>query len=133
MRRPNALQWLGYCFGAGLPPELDSWVLHDTTCPTWALRQVARTLLLLAPLIVLVLLLPPGPFWIRGMAALGGVAMSLIYALGYIVEATENRLAKAGYPAGTGERIRADRAGRVNSDAVARRRQKMFERMDRRR
>ncbi|HEX2903170.1 MAG TPA: DUF5313 family protein [Jatrophihabitans sp.] len=131
-RRPSAWQWLKYLFGAGLPPELHAWVLHDTTCRTWALRQAGRTVLMLSPLILAVLLVPPGPFWIRGMAAFGGVIMSLIYSIGYAVEAAENRLVKAGYPAGTGERLRAERAERVGAEATARRRQKMFERIERR-
>lgn len=130
--RPNAWQWLRYLFGAGLPPELREWVLHDVTCPTWALRQAGRTLLMLSPLIAVVLLVPPGPFWIRAMAAFGGVIMSFIYSIGYVVEATENRLVKAGYPAGTGERIRAVRSEKLGAEATARRREKMFDRIERR-
>ena len=132
MSRPNPWQWLKYLLGAGLPPQLNEWVLRDTTSRTWALRQAARTLLLLAPLIVLVLWLPPGPFWIRAMAAFGGVIMSLIYSIGYAVEAAEHRLVKAGYPAGTGERLRAERSERSGAEATARRREKMFDRIERR-
>jgi hypothetical protein len=62
----------------------------------------------------------------------GGVIMGLIFALGYLVETTEHRLVKAGYPVGTGERVRAERQNRDRSEAVARRREKMFARMDRR-
>lgn len=131
-RRPTPWQWLKYLFGADLPAELCEWVLYDTTGPTWALRQAGRTVLMLSPLILAVLILPPGPFWIRAMAAFGGVIMSLIYSLGYAVEAAENRLVKAGYPAGTGERRRAARAERTGAEATARRRAKMFERIERR-
>ena len=67
------------------------------------------------------------------MAAFGGVIMSLIYSIGYAVEAAENRLIKAGYPAGTGERLRARRSERAGAEATARRREKMFERIERRR
>jgi Family of unknown function (DUF5313) len=130
--RPTPWQWLKYLFGAALPPELHAWVLHDVTCPTWALRQAGRTALMLSPLIVAVLVLPPGPFWIRGMAAFGGLIMSLIYSIGYVVEASENRLVKAGYPAGTGERIRAERSEQAGAAATARRRQRMFDRIERR-
>lgn len=59
--------------------------------------------------------------------------MGLIYALGYLVETTEHRLVKAGYPVGTGERMREQRQTRERSTAVTRRREKMFDRMDRRR
>lgn len=76
--------------------------------------------------------MPPGPFWIRAVAALGGVLMGLIYSLGYIVETTEHRLVKAGYPVGLAERLRGQRDSQARTIAVARRRQKMFERMDRR-
>jgi len=131
-RRPSVWQWVRYLFGARLPADLSEWVLHDVTCRTWALRQTARTLLILLPLVLVVLLVPPGPFWIRAMAAFGGVIMSLIYSLGYVVERGENRLEKAGYPAGTGERIRALRSERSGAAATARRRERMFDRIERR-
>jgi hypothetical protein len=131
-RRPSPWQWLRYSVGAGLPPDLKQWVLHDVTCRTWALRQVMRSLLVVSPLVVLLLAFVPGPFWIRGMSALGGIIMSLIFALGYLVETTEHRLVKAGYSAGAGEEIREQRATGQRSAATARRRQKMFDRIDKR-
>ena len=57
----------------------------------------------------LVLLFVPGPFWIRGMAALGGLFLGLIFSIAYMTETTENRVKKAGYPAGSAQRVR-DRA-----------------------
>lgn len=132
-RRPGPLRWCWYSLGGSLPSRFDGWVLHDITCRTWALRQVLRSLLVLSPLIAVVLIVPPAPLWIRALSALGGVIMALIFSVGYIVETTEHRLKKAGYPVGTGERIRAERSTSNRTDAVARRRQKMFDRMDRRR
>jgi len=132
-RRPTPWQWLRYSVGGGLPEELSEWVLHDTTCRSWALRQVARSLLVISPLIVVLLVLIPGPFWIRALSALGGVLMSLLYSLGYLVETTEHRLVKAGYPAGTGAAVRDGRAGDHDAAATARRREKMYQRMDKRR
>jgi hypothetical protein len=132
VRRPTPWQWLRYSLGAGLPEELSEWVLHDTTCSTWALRQVVRSLLVVSPLVVVLLVFIPGPFWIRALSALGGVLMSLIYALGYLVETTEHRLVKAGYPAGTGEALRQNRAVGQRSAATERRREKMFQRLDKR-
>ena len=35
------------------------------------------------------------------MAALGGVAMGLVFSVAYMTETTEHRLVQAGYPAGT--------------------------------
>ncbi|SDC90396.1 hypothetical protein SAMN05660690_2852 [Geodermatophilus telluris] len=104
--RPGVLRWLGYAMGAGLPPRHRTWVLHDTTTGTWVLRHVARSLAQLAVPIALVLLLVPGPFWIRGVAALGGLILGLAFSIAYMPEATENRVKKAGYPPGTAQAVR---------------------------
>src|SRR6185312_16595006 len=53
--RPDPLRWLWYSFGGGLPPRYREWVLHDVTTRSWALRQALRSLLMVAPLVVLVL------------------------------------------------------------------------------
>ncbi|MEO6501544.1 MAG: DUF5313 family protein [Jatrophihabitantaceae bacterium] len=132
-RRPNPWQWLRYSLGAKLPPELSEWVLHDTTCQTWALRQVVRSVLVISPMIVVLLAFIPGPFWIRALSALGGLLMSLIYSLGYLVETAEHRLVKAGYPAGAGAAVRQGRTVDDRSAATQQRREKMFQRMENRR
>jgi hypothetical protein len=130
--RPSVARWVGYAYGAGLPARNRAWVLFDTTSHTWALRHVTRSLLQLAPLVAVVLLAVPGPFWIRAMSAGGGVAMGQIYSLGYMVETTEHRLVKAGYPVGTGERVREQAATAARASGTAQRRAKMMARMDRR-
>ena len=109
--RPGALRWLWYSMGGALPARHASWVLHDTSTRTWALRHVLRSLVQLAIPIALVLLFVPGPFWIRGMAALGGVLLALFFSLGYMTETLENRVVRAGYPAGAAQAAR-DRAAR---------------------
>ncbi|MEX5719976.1 DUF5313 family protein [Geodermatophilus maliterrae] len=121
-QRPGVLRWLGYAMGAGLPARNHTWVLFDTTTRTWVLRHVARTLVQLAVPVALVLLLVPGPFWIRGLAALGGLILGLAFSIAYMPEATENRVKKAGYPAGTAQALR-DRAseGREARDSERRR------------
>ncbi|MCV2489593.1 DUF5313 domain-containing protein [Geodermatophilus sp. YIM 151500] len=101
VRRPGPHRWLWYAFGGRLPDRYRGWVLHDTSTRTWALRHVARSLLQMAVPIALVLWLLPGPFWIRGMAVLGGVLLGLIFSLAYMPETTENRVVRAGFPAGT--------------------------------
>jgi hypothetical protein len=128
--RPNPAQWLWYSLGGSLPARLSPWVLHDTTCRTWWLRQVIRSLLVVAPLVFVLLVFVPGPFWIRAMSSLGGIIMGLIFSLGYMVETTEHRLVKAGYPVGTGEQQRGSRTEGNRADAVARRRERMFDRLD---
>jgi hypothetical protein len=132
-RRPTVWQWLRYSVGARLPEDLAEWVLYDTTCRSWALRQVARTVLVISPLIVVLLVFIPGPFWIRALSALGGLLMSLLYSLGYLVETTEHRLVKAGYPAGTGAAVRQRQTADHRSTATTRRRERMFQRLENRR
>ena len=112
VQRPGPLRWFWYALGGALPARFSTWVLHDTTTRTWALRHVARSMAQLALPIGLVLVLVPGEFWIRGMAAFGGVLLGLFFSLAYMPETTENRVKRAGYPAGTATAAR-DRAARV--------------------
>jgi hypothetical protein len=109
IRRPGVHWWLWYALGGGIPARYSAWVLHDTTVRTWALRHVARALVQLALPIALVLLLVPGAFWIRAMAALGGLMLGMFFSIAYMPETTENRVVRAGYRAGTAtaERERA--------------------------
>ena len=131
-RRPSVRQWLWYSAGGRLPAELSDWVLHDTTCRTWTLRQVVRSLLAISPLVLVLLVFVPGPLWIRALSALGGVVMSLLYSLGFVSETAEHRLVKAGYPAGTGAAVRQRRSVENRTAATELRRQKMFQRLERR-
>ena len=106
LHRPGPLRWLGYALGAGLPERHRAWVLHDTTTSTWGQRHVLRAVVQMAVPIALVLLLVPGPFWIRGMTALGGLLLGLIFSVAYMTETTENRVKKAGFPPGTAQAVR---------------------------
>ena len=110
-RRPGVLRWLWYAMGGALPARFSPWVLHDTSTRTWMVRHLLRSLVQLAVPIALVLILVPGPFWIRGMAALGGIFLALFFSLGYMTETLENRVKRAGYPAGSAQAAR-DRAAR---------------------
>jgi hypothetical protein len=106
LRRPDPVRWIWYALGGGLPARFSPWVLHDTTTRTWALRHVLRSFVQLSVPIALVLIFVPGEFWIRGMAALGGVFLGLFYSLAYMPETTEGRVVRAGYPSGTATVIR---------------------------
>ena len=86
-------------------------MLHDTTTRTWALRHILRAAVQLGVPIGLVLLLVPGEFWIRGMAALGGILLALFFSTAYMPETTENRVKRAGYPAGTAKPRGTQRPG----------------------
>ena len=49
---------------------------------------------------------PPAPLPLRLAAAGGGIFLALIFSLAYMPETTENRVVKAGYPAGTATSVR---------------------------
>ena len=121
LRRPAPHRWLWYALGGALPARHRTWVLHDTTTPTWWLRHVLRAFAQLAVPVAAVLLLVPGAFWIRAMAALGGVLLGLIFSLAYMNETTENRVVRAGYPAGTASEAR-ERAALVRQQRDSERR-----------
>jgi hypothetical protein len=113
-------------------------VLRDTTVSTWWLRHLIRMLVQLAVPIAVVLLLLPAPWGLRAACAGGGVALALIFSLAYMPEVTENRVIKAGYPAGTAAAVR-ERAAKLRdqrdserrSAAAARRAARYRERMGR--
>ena len=104
--RPAPHRWLWYALGGRLPRRNRGWVLHDTTTSTWWLRHVARTFVQMAVPIALVLTVLPAPWGLRAAAAGGGIFLALIYSLAYMAEATENRVVKAGYRAGTAQAVR---------------------------
>ncbi|MGY2002102.1 DUF5313 family protein [Blastococcus sp. SYSU DS1024] len=108
--RPAPHRWFWYALGGGLPERHRGWVLHDTTTSTWWARHVARTLVQLAVPIALVVAFLPAPLGLRLAVAGGGIFLGLIFSLAYMPETTENRVVKAGYPAGTATAAR-ERAG----------------------
>jgi hypothetical protein len=87
-------------------------VLADTTRRTWIVRHLLRAVVQVAPLIAVCLLVPPVPLAYRLSAALGGLAIALIFSMAFMTETIEHRAAKAGYPPGTAARVRAKRAER---------------------
>lgn len=110
-RRPTPLQWVWYALGGRLPRELSPWVLADTTGRTWILRQLARAVVQMLPLVALCLLVPV-PLVYRVAAAAGGLLLGMLFSLAFMTETIEHRVAKAGYPPGTAARVRAERAER---------------------
>jgi hypothetical protein len=103
---PGPLQWLWYAFGGGLAPRYRDWVLHDATAPTWWLRQLVRSMVQALPVAVVVALLIPGSPGIKLMAAAGGMAVAAFYVLGFVDEAVERRVVKAGFPYGYAKEMR---------------------------
>ena len=104
--RPGPLRWLWYAMGGGLPPRYREWVLSDATRDSWRLRQFGRAFVQMAPVAVLIMLLVPGPLWIRLAAILLGWLVGLQYALYFVDDAVERRVLKAGYPVGAAQAAR---------------------------
>jgi hypothetical protein len=100
---------LWYAAGGRLPSAYREWVLHDLTCRTWPLRHLLRLLAQLVPIAVVLLVLIPGPMWVRVMSVGCGSLVGLSYSFVFLYEATEHRACKAGYPHGTAARVRTER------------------------
>ena len=130
--RPTVLQWIRYVFTGRLPARLDEWVLHDTTCRTWLLRHIARFLVQLSPAIAAVLLFLPTSLLIRFGCVAAGIAASVFFSFGYVVEMAEHRAENAGYPRGTAERAREQRAQDAQRRGAAMRRERAAARLARR-
>jgi hypothetical protein len=131
-RRPGPVRWVGYAFGAGLPAEYSEWVYHDVTSRSWVLRHLGRGLLQLAPVLAAVAILMPGPVWIRVVAIAAGTPMAMVFCLAYMVETTDHRLTKAGYPSGVAESVRKRRSIDAQATANAARRERIAARRARR-
>ncbi|MBN6041900.1 DUF5313 family protein [Amycolatopsis sp. 195334CR] len=105
--RPNPVLWLWYALGGRLPDRHREWVLHDVTAKTWILRHGARSTVLILPLVSVWLLLP-GPLGLRLSLVLMAALVGYFYSFAYVEESGEHRLAKHGYPRGTGRQLRAE-------------------------
>ena len=77
--------------------------------PHLAAASPARLVAQLAPVAIVLVLLLPGPLWIRVMGALGGSLVGLFYSFVFLYEATEGRATKAGYPHGKLHEVRNER------------------------
>jgi hypothetical protein len=109
LRHPGPVHWLWYAVGGRLPAAYRQWVLYDVTCRTWPLRHLVRLLVQVVPVAVVLVVLIPGPLWVRLMAVVGGSLVGLSYSFVFLYEATENRAWKAGYDHGTAARVREER------------------------
>lgn len=117
MKRPDPVRWLWYAYGGTLAPRYRDWVLHDLTCRTRWLRQLARTTAVLVPFVVVGLLLA-GTGWIVWTAALGGLGLAMVYALSYIDQYAENRLTKHGFPPGTFQQVMSESHHEVEAERL---------------
>jgi hypothetical protein len=122
VRRPNPLWWFWYALGGKLPQRYSAWVLRDTTTRTWVGRHMIRAVVQMSVPIGLVLIFLPGEFWIRGMAALGGLLLGMFFSVAYMPEAVEHRVKQAGYPVGTATVLREEAARVREAEESTRRR-----------
>ena len=122
--RPGPLRWLGYAIGGGLPARNSSWVLYDTTCSTWIVRHLFRSLVLLAvPIVAVAVFLPASP-GVRLLIALTAGGCGLMFQVVHTIETTERRVIKAGFVPGTAEATRHQRSVDAQRTANERRRER---------
>ena len=119
-KRPGALRWLWYAFGGGLPARYREWVLHDVSCDTWMLRHFIRAFVQMSLVAVPVVLLVPGPLWIRLAAILLGWLVGLQYAMYFVDGSVERRVRRAGYPPGAAQAARDELHAEERAAAAAR-------------
>jgi hypothetical protein len=132
VRRPGAFRWLWYAIGGSLPSRYDEWVLHDTTCRTWLLRHVVRSLIVLSVPVAMVIAFLPTSVGLSMLTALAAGGSGLMFMLVHTIEATERRAIRAGYPGGTAEATRAQRSADTQRSANAARRERAAARAARR-
>lgn len=130
-QRPGPLRWLWYAIGGGLPSRYSAWVLHDTTTGTWIVRHIARSLILLAVPVLLVIFLLPASTGIKLLIALTAGGCGLMFQLVHTIETTERRAIRAGFSPGTAEATRHQRA--VNTQRLANERRRVRNEARRRR
>lgn len=81
-----------------------------------------RGLVQLVVPVVAVLVFIPTSFPIRVLTAIAAAGPAMMISIGYLIETTENRLIKAGYPAGYGELVRKERAAKSQYEESLRKR-----------
>lgn len=120
MLRPGPLRWLWFAVGGGLAPRHREWVLHDATCRTWQLRHFARVAVQVSLVTPIILLVVPGPLWVRLLSTLLGWLVALRYGLFIMDGSVEHRVCKAGYPPGTVQRVRDEATSEERAAAALR-------------
>lgn len=117
--RPNPARWVWYALGGTLPERHREWVRHDLTSRTWALRHLARSTVLIAPLAAVWWLLP-GSVGLHLALSLLACVVGYFYSFAYATEGADHRLVKHGFPPGTFAAVRAETTRETDELARAR-------------
>jgi hypothetical protein len=97
--RPNLFQWVGYACGRKLPDSMRDWVGEDLTGDWAGPRHIWRSLVPFLPIFGLMLLLVPGPLWLRGAMVLLMTILAVVFSAAYMKQNRVSRLVKHGLPA----------------------------------
>jgi len=108
VKRPDPVRWLWYAVGGRLPSRYSTWVLHDLTGRTWAVRHIVRALVQVSPFAAALLIFIPGSMGVRLAAVTAGLLLGLLYSCAYMYEIAEHRVAQAGYEVGTAQAVREE-------------------------
>lgn len=125
--RPGVLRWLWYAVSGRIPRSYRVWVLYDLTCRTWPLRQLAKLLVPLIPVVGVLLAVLPGPMSLRVIAVALGSVIGLLFSFVFLDESTERRAQRFGFAPGTAQAARDER--RITRDLA--RAAEEFERIQR--
>ena len=128
---PRLLAW--YVLGGSLPARHWTWVLHDTTCRTWAVRELGRPLILLAPPLAAYIVFMPVSLGLRMITGLTWGAGIMLYMFVNMLVDNDRRAVRAGYVSGAVADIRSRRSDASHHLAVVERRERAARRRARRR
>jgi hypothetical protein len=131
--RPTLGRLLWYCYGGRVPEQNHSWVLHDVTCSTWALRHFGRWLMVIIPVFFVYLALMPASFGTRVYTDVAVCGAIFMFALVNIMIDTDRRAVRAGFGFSRPGEIRSARGVDQQRLANQERRQRSADRKARRR
>lgn len=133
VRRPGPRLLAWYILGGSLPEQNWTWVLHDTTCRTWAVRQLGRPLLVLVPALGAYLVLMPASLGLRVITGLTWAGGVMLYMFVNMLIDNDRRAVRAGYVSGFVADVRSHRSDESHHLAVVERNNRIARRRARRR
>ncbi|GAB3134201.1 hypothetical protein GCM10027289_25630 [Tsukamurella serpentis] len=95
IRRPDPLHYIAWVYTGKLPDRNREWVRHNLTRRSWMIRHLLRGQIAVLPVYALLMLLP-GPLWVRGATVLLGVLLAVFYNAAYMRPNRSRRLERNG-------------------------------------